>query len=171
MDTRRTYSRADLARELGRPRSTVAYWIEMFSHYLPSVGNGRNKRYKEEALHNLKIIEQMKDRNEPNEMVEELLRENTTEIVIEEDNTNEQGFFADIAESYKALYEQLMTVELNNEERQRKQEEEMNKMRESLEESNKLNRELAASLEEVKKTLKEMQEEKPKGFFQRMFGK
>lgn len=170
MDNRRTYSRADLARELGRPRSTVAYWVEMFQPFLPSVGNGRNKRYKEEALINLKIIEQMKDKNEPNEAVENILRQNTSEIIIEE-QPNNQGFFADIAESYRELHEQIMSVEQNNERRQENQARELQQVKEALEESNRANRELASSLEEVKQTLKAMQEAKPKSFFERLFGR
>ncbi|PEZ47035.1 hypothetical protein CN367_11755 [Priestia megaterium] len=165
MDIKRTYSRADLARELGRPRSTVSYWIEMFTQYLPSVGSGRNKRYKEEALINLRIIEQMKDKGEPNEMVEEILRENTSEITYEQPKDN-NSFFADIAESYRALYEEMMNIEMTNEQQHNETKEQLNEMKKALEESQRQNRELATSLEEVKKLL----EEKPKGFFQKLFG-
>lgn len=47
---------AELARNLGLPESTTRYYCNRFAEYLPSVGEGRRKRYKPEALEKLRTI-------------------------------------------------------------------------------------------------------------------
>lgn len=171
MDNKRTYSRADIARELKRPRSTVSYWIEMFSQYLPSVGSGRNKRYTQETLSHLRVIEQMKDRGEPNEVVEEFLQQNASEIIYEPEDEN-RNFYADIAESYKAFYEQLMTVQHDNERQHNELKSQLDEFRESNEQrQNELERQLIELKETNRQLVATIEEDRKKGFFQRLFGK
>jgi DNA-binding transcriptional MerR regulator len=186
MDNKRTYSIADIARELQRPRSTVAYWIETFSAYLPSVGSGRTKRFKQEALENLKLIMRMKDQSEPNELVEELLRETTSEIVIVPEEEKDNGFFNEIADSYKSVLAHMQAQEERFEERLRVMEEKHEKQ---LSEALKASDEVAGSLERIEQKLEDRdklligsmrqlqedrqkeKEERSKGFLQRLFSK
>lgn len=41
---------ADIARQLGMPESTVRYYRDRFTVFLPIVGEGRQRRYRPEAL-------------------------------------------------------------------------------------------------------------------------
>lgn len=47
---------AELARNLGLPESTTRYYCNRFAAHLPSVGEGRRRRYKPEAFEKLKTI-------------------------------------------------------------------------------------------------------------------
>lgn len=50
MAENRLYSVAAIAKLLDVPESTLHYWKNRFDDVLPSVGNGRNKRFRAEAL-------------------------------------------------------------------------------------------------------------------------
>ncbi|WP_207262675.1 MerR family transcriptional regulator [Desulfovibrio sp. Huiquan2017] len=50
MTGKKVLSVADIARELDLPESTVHYWKNRFAQHLPSVGRGRQKRFKPEAV-------------------------------------------------------------------------------------------------------------------------
>ena len=54
---------AELARNLDLPESTARYYCNRFATHLPSVGEGRRRRYKPEALEKLRIIAQAMRRN------------------------------------------------------------------------------------------------------------
>lgn len=47
---------AELARNLNLPESTARYYCNRFAAHLPSVGEGRRRRYKPEALETLRTI-------------------------------------------------------------------------------------------------------------------
>lgn len=47
---------AELARSLNLPESTTRYYCNRFAAHLPSVGEGRRRRYKPEALETLQTI-------------------------------------------------------------------------------------------------------------------
>ncbi len=47
---------ADIARALDLPESTVRYYRDRFSEFVPSVGEGRTRRYRAEALEVLRCI-------------------------------------------------------------------------------------------------------------------
>ena len=49
---------AELARSLDLPESTTRYYCNRFAAHLPSVGEGRRRRYKAEALEKLQTIAQ-----------------------------------------------------------------------------------------------------------------
>lgn len=49
---------AELARSLDLPESTTRYYCNRFAAHLPSVGEGRRRRYKPEALEKLQTIAQ-----------------------------------------------------------------------------------------------------------------
>ncbi|CCH49673.1 MerR family transcriptional regulator [Pseudodesulfovibrio piezophilus] len=50
MTSKKVLSVAEIARELELPESTVHYWKNRFAQHLPSVGRGRQKRFKPEAI-------------------------------------------------------------------------------------------------------------------------
>ena len=50
MTGKKVLSVAEIARELELPESTVHYWKNRFAQHLPSVGRGRQKRFKPEAI-------------------------------------------------------------------------------------------------------------------------
>ena len=50
MSGKKVLSVAEIARELELPESTVHYWKNRFAQHLPSVGRGRQKRFKPEAI-------------------------------------------------------------------------------------------------------------------------
>ncbi|EOO24784.1 hypothetical protein IIU_06604 [Bacillus cereus VD133] len=83
---KKTYSLADIARILGRPRTTLQAWRDQFKPYLPTVAGtrGRTLRYEKEALELFKLIADMKDVQEPPEVIEQMLKQNIDYIVVEE---------------------------------------------------------------------------------------
>lgn len=104
-ESRKTYSLADISRILGRPRSTAAYWADNFQAYLPTVGSGRNKRYKHNAIELFQIIERMKEANEPNEMVEDELSIHSKEILVPDEQDEKQPLYNEIIDGYKHMVE------------------------------------------------------------------
>jgi len=47
---------SDIAKRLGLPESTVRYYRDRFPEYVPSVGDGRRRRYRPEAVDVLRFI-------------------------------------------------------------------------------------------------------------------
>jgi DNA-binding transcriptional MerR regulator len=71
----RLYTIRDVARELGLPESTVRYYRDAFSAYLPSVGTGRRRRYPPEAIPLLRLVAEGYAQNRPRAEVEQALSE------------------------------------------------------------------------------------------------
>lgn len=59
MPEARLYSIAAIAKVLDQPESTLHYWKNRFDAFLPSVGEGRHKRFRPEALDIFKTIHQL----------------------------------------------------------------------------------------------------------------
>lgn len=59
MTGKKLLSVAEIARELELPESTVHYWKNRFAQHLPSVGKGRQKRFKPEAVEVFSVISRM----------------------------------------------------------------------------------------------------------------
>lgn len=59
MTGKKMLSVAEIARELELPESTVHYWKNRFAQHLPSVGRGRQKRFKPEAVEIFSVISRM----------------------------------------------------------------------------------------------------------------
>ena len=55
----RLLSVAEIARRLGVPESTVHYWKNRFAQHLPSIGSGRQKRFREGAVEVFRVIAEM----------------------------------------------------------------------------------------------------------------
>ena len=62
-----------IAKRLNIPESTARYYVRKFDDFLPSVGDGRGKRYREGALEVLQIIVDMaKDNRSSTDIVNHL---------------------------------------------------------------------------------------------------
>ena len=66
---------AELARSLALPESTTRYYCNRFAAHLPSVGEGRRRRYLPEALETLKTVAQTMRRNKNAFAVDLLFRD------------------------------------------------------------------------------------------------
>lgn len=82
----KNYSLTDISRQIHRPRTTVNEWASIFHEYLPVVGEGRTKRYKQESLEIFDLVARMKDAQEPNEMIFQTLRDTCKEITVRIDD-------------------------------------------------------------------------------------
>lgn len=69
------YTIRDVARELGLPESTVRYYRNAFSAYLPSVGTGRRRRYPPEAIPLLRLVAEGYAQNRTRAEIEQALSE------------------------------------------------------------------------------------------------
>lgn len=64
---------AEIAKILGIPESTARFYRNRFEMFIPSVGSGRNKRYRPEAVDVIRYIAEAYKRNEPQWQIEEAL--------------------------------------------------------------------------------------------------
>ncbi|MEK4671605.1 hypothetical protein [Niallia sp. FSL R7-0271] len=99
----KTYSLQDIADMLKRPRTTLNNWYQTFKIYLPVVGSGRTKRFKEEAIDIFRLIMELKDRNEPNEIIEQYLTNSVKEITIEEEDSSNNNVVTSIVKGYENI--------------------------------------------------------------------
>ncbi|PEM40194.1 DUF3967 domain-containing protein [Bacillus pseudomycoides] len=104
---RKTYSLADIARMLGKPRTTLQAWRDQFKLYLPTVAGtkGRTLRYEQEALELFKLIANMKDAQEPPEIIEQMLKQNVDYIVVEESDEDDEITKPIIQTMYESMKE------------------------------------------------------------------
>ncbi|WP_305791227.1 MerR family transcriptional regulator [Thermaerobacter sp. FW80] len=65
---------ADIARHLDLPESTVRYYRDRFAEFIPSVGEGRGRRYPPEALDVFRTIADAMRSGAPKDEVEAALR-------------------------------------------------------------------------------------------------
>lgn len=74
-----SYSLTEIAKQLGRPRTTVQEWRNQFKKYLPTVQGtkGRTTRYEASALKLFQIIARLKEANEPVSIIEQTLKKKT----------------------------------------------------------------------------------------------
>ncbi|MDY7519234.1 MULTISPECIES: DUF3967 domain-containing protein [Bacillus cereus group] len=88
---KKTYSLADIARILKKPRTTIQAWRDQFKPYLPTVPGtkGRTLRYQRESLELFKLIANLKDAQEPPDVIENVLKGTVNYIVIDEETTQD----------------------------------------------------------------------------------
>jgi len=108
-----SYSLTDIAKQLGKPRTTVQDWRNQFKEYLPTVPGttGRTTRYDADALALFQVIAHMKEANEPVGVIEKALKENTTAITEnDKDHTSkpsiQPGFYEELKQLTVLLEEQ-----------------------------------------------------------------
>lgn len=85
---KKTYSLAEIAGYLKRPTTTVSTWRSQFKEYLPTVGEGRGRRYTEEAIELFTLIAKMKDAGEPHDRIKSVLQQTATEVIVYEEQEN-----------------------------------------------------------------------------------
>ncbi|MCP3029667.1 MerR family transcriptional regulator [Halobacillus sp. A5] len=187
MDYERTYTLAEIAKKMKRPRTTLQSWKDQFSEFLPSIGRGRNMRYEEDALEVFSIIEKMKEAGEPHERIREVLQSAVPVITIDDVsndvmpkpivNTMIEGyesFFKEIQLQNKLLMEQNESFRKQNEER-KKEYVELKEQLKNLQETNETSKEQMMQQatrrdELLMKTMTEIMEQKQKqGFWSRLF--
>ncbi len=66
---------AEIAKRLDLPESTVRYYRDRFAEYVPTTGEGRNRRYRAEALEVFAAIAESIRSGTPADIVEEELRD------------------------------------------------------------------------------------------------
>ena len=75
------YTIKDLARELNVGESTVRFWRDRFSEFVPSVGQGKRRKYRSDALEALRFIKQESNRSKSAEQIkDELSRQQPIEV-------------------------------------------------------------------------------------------
>ncbi len=80
----------DIAATLGAPESTILHWRNQYDEFLPSVGEGKRKRYRKTAIEVLRSVQDRLNRNETaTEIREALSREYPRNIdTVAEENRN-----------------------------------------------------------------------------------
>lgn len=75
MTGKRFLSIAEIAREVEAPESTLHYWKNRYAAFLPSVGQGRQKRFRPEAVEVFRLIAALlRDGHAPAEVAGHLAR-------------------------------------------------------------------------------------------------
>lgn len=69
------YTIAEIARRLQIPESTVRYYRDRYPEYVPSIGEGRNRRYPPEALEALRAIAETVRAGVPDDIIRDMLRQ------------------------------------------------------------------------------------------------
>jgi DNA-binding transcriptional MerR regulator len=73
MSDDKLYTIRDLAKELGSPESTVRHWKNQFEEFVPSVGEGKRKRYRKTAIDVLRFVRDRLNRNESQDEIRRAL--------------------------------------------------------------------------------------------------
>lgn len=189
MDTtyEKTYSLKDVAKRIGKPVTTVSTWRSQYESYLPVVGNGRNRRYKQEALEILTLIARLKDDQVPHDQIEDILRDTASEITIYDDRDQETP---PILQELMQGYSGILSVVKDQRETMQRQEETIRHLREKLDsvdkriedrdkEAQERDRVMKEKLESIDQRMKEREDQekedqesgkKEKGWLQRIFG-
>jgi DNA-binding transcriptional MerR regulator len=92
----RVYTIVEIAKRLGRPRSTVVDWARTYEEYLPTEGSGRSLRFTESALEIFGLISKLKDDGSTNDHIKRQLAEVVKEIIIPMP-TNDGNFLMQLA--------------------------------------------------------------------------
>lgn len=111
----KTYTLSEIAAKLGKARTTVAEWGNLFREYLPTIGKGRTMRYKEEAWELFAMIARMKEANEPNDYIRDRLRGAAAEIVIDAEDGEKTPVFMEISQTTTHLLERIDELTEKNE--------------------------------------------------------
>lgn len=79
---------ADIARETGIAESTIRFYRDKFAHYLPSVGEGRKRRYEPQAIKIFKEIAKLSNKGTPNPEIDQFLSRQYAHnpIIVEKEN-------------------------------------------------------------------------------------
>ena len=183
---------AEIAKELNIPESTARYYRDGFIDYIPSVGEGRKKRYRPETIEVLRFIAEgfkrkltaMEIENGLSQMFARNLDVEqptaTTTAVVQQQSENELNHYALQLQNALEQMGKTMQVIANQKEEitelrkhvadvEKNQHEQQEYINNRLEERD---RKLMKSIREIQETKKEIagsQEAKKKGFFAKLF--
>jgi len=79
---------SEIAKRLNQPESTVRYWRNKFDDFIPSVGSGRKKRYRPEAIRVFSVIADLSAEELPSDDIAERLAADFPRSI---DNRNDNG--------------------------------------------------------------------------------
>jgi DNA-binding transcriptional MerR regulator len=175
----------DVAEKLGRSRTTLNEWVLTFKEYIEPhvVGKGRTKRYKESVLPVLSLIENLKNEGQPNDYIRKVLGSDGNEAIIDVSDNANTPYLTQMAEAFsyiknemetlksqnQALQEEMKQAAVTIEQRNHEREE---RMIEREQERQKEQREQDARFERLFHEIQQyQQQQEPKGFFARLFGK
>jgi len=114
MEIKRTYSLVDVAERLGRKRTTLADWAREFREFLPTIGEGRSKRYTESALEVFGLISRMKDASEPTDYIHEQLRGVSRELVVMTDYDEGKPYLMQLSDELVKLQSAVVMLAEQN---------------------------------------------------------
>lgn len=162
----------EISRELGIPESTLRYWRDKYEEFIPAVGKGRKKRYREEALMVFKrISELISDNLSANEIAERLSIEFARNIEVAETGSAKKAAILDIYAIQKTLQQIAATQQelarLVSENRELKAE--IEKLSTRMEEQERKNEERDKRLMEVLRRIQEKQEKQKKPWWKKIF--
>lgn len=107
---------AAIAKQLNIPESTIRFYRDRFSSFIPVIGTGRNKRYRPEAVQVLHYIAEAYKRNEPQWQVEEALGRmvavniEVTDVSAMTTAAAQQQQSYDLTEQFKSVLGQMATA-------------------------------------------------------------
>jgi len=139
----KTYTLQDVAHKLQRPRTTLSNWYQTFRVYIPTIGNGRTKRFTDKAVDLFLLIKDLKDQNQPNEIIDQYLRETATEIIPDPEEESEP-----MMTSLVKGYEEIMNTLGAQNEFIKQQYLELQKLKEQNQETKKMLQEMASTRKE-----------------------
>ena len=108
---KRVYTLKEIAKILNKPRTTVDSWRDLFEEYLPVVGEGRNRRYKREALNIFETIARMKEAHETNDEIRRYLGQMVKDITVPEESHEPPPLLRQMYDSYTYLLERNERLE------------------------------------------------------------
>lgn len=185
---------AEIAKELHIPESTARYYRDGFIDYIPSVGEGRKKRYRSETVEVLRFIaEGFKRKLTATEIEDGLSRmfprnldiEQPTAVTTAAAQQQPENEINQYALQLQMAFEQMgKTMEVIADQKEeiaelrkhvadveKKQQEQQEYINTKLEDRDRQLIESLREIQEVKKEIASTREEKKKGFFARFFDK
>ncbi|MBZ5753754.1 DUF3967 domain-containing protein [Metabacillus rhizolycopersici] len=192
---------AEVAKELNIPESTARYYRDSFTDYIPSVGEGRKKRYRSETVEVLRFIAEGFKRKltaiEIDNGLSQMFPRNfdieqstaTTAAVVQQQSENDVNQYAlqlqnaleqmgatmqviaDQKEEIAELRKHVSYVDKKQQQQQKYIDTKLEERDRKLVQSLRESQETKKLLLEVKEQLAASQEEKKKGFFARLFNR
>lgn len=170
----------DVVDLVGAAKSTVSDWIIDYAAFVPTVQQGNKTYYRVEAVEVLKAVKEMRDRDvSKTQIAEELAKQFPIDAdimagTIEKarlGETDKSDAMITVMATMSKVFEHME----RQDERIRRQDEQVAIMAEEvIKVSEGIQKELAASrekTEELEKKIRELQEEKAKGFWGKLFSK
>lgn len=106
------FTTSDVAHELSENESTIRFWCESFKSYLQLERKGRNRRFKNKNIEQLKFIQGLiRESNFSIKQVQEFLTKQETGVSIIEDNS--QSDIQILVSTMSNLFEDRMGVVIN----------------------------------------------------------